>query len=487
VKHRVACVDVPALPLQLLARAHPAWTELPLAVVEDDDPQAKLLWVDSKAAALRIRPGLRYATALQISRELRAAPVAPDVLAAARAELLEALQARTPRVEPDAERPGVFWLDPTGLVPLFGPVERWARHVHDGLTALALRGSVVVGFARLPCWAIARGRRDVVVLRSAAEEAARAGRAPLIRLDLPPALRDALAALDVRDLGGFLALDRGEIGLRFGPEASRLHALFADAMRPPMQAAAFEEPIAIEAELDPPDDDAHRLLFCIKGALHALMAELGQRALALAALSLRFELELHDAHEERLEPARPTRDALGVIELVRLRLADLRLPSRVERVALTAEPARLDGRQLELFGGRRRDPDAAGRSLARLRAAFGERAVTRPVLRDGWLPENRFAYEPATSVDAPRPGDEGDGALVRRVLSRPERLPHDRDGRPRTEPPLVRLTGPYRLQGGWWVKEVLRDYYFGEREDGALLWLFHDRARRGWFLHGSVD
>ncbi|MEZ4340064.1 MAG: DNA polymerase Y family protein [Sandaracinaceae bacterium] len=484
---RVACVDVPALPLQLLAREHPSWREAPFAVVEADEPQARILWVDRRAAACRIRPGMRYASALQLSRELRAAPVSDAEVAALRDAIRVALQARTPRVEPDAERPGVFWLDPSGLGPLFGSLESWAGHVHGALTDLGLRGAVVVGWARLPAWAIARGRDDVLVLRSPAEEAALAGRARLVHLDLPPELREALAALDVHHLAPFLALPRGEVGLRFGPEASRLHALFADAMRPPMQPAAFEEEISVEAELDPPDDDAYRLLFCIKGALHALMAELGRRALALRALTLRFELERHPAHLERLEPAQPTRDAVSMVELIRLRLADLSIPSGVERVALIAEPARLDGRQLELFAGRRRDPDAAARSIARLRAAFGPQAVTRAELRDAWLPEHRFAYAPVGDVLAPMPAPAAEGVLVRRVLPHPQRLPRGRDGRPRTDPPLVELTGPYRVQGGWWEQETLRDYFFAERADGALLWLFHEPTADAWYLHGQVD
>ncbi len=484
---RIACVDVPALPLQLLARAHPSWRDAPLAVVEADAPQARILWVDRRAAEHRIRPGMRYASALQLSRALRAAPVADAEVAALRAEILAALQARTPRVEPDAERPGVFWLDPAGLEPLFGSLEKWSLHVHASLSTLGLVGAVVTGFARLPSWAIARGRDDALVLASPAEEAERAGRARLVHLDLPPELREALAALDVHHLRAFLALPRGEVGLRFGPEASRLHALYADALRLPLQPAGFEEPIAIEAELDPPDADANRLLFCVKGALHALVAELGARALAMRALTLRLSLERHPPHVERVELAQPTRDARAVVELVRLRLADVTVASPVERVALIAEPARLDGRQLELFRGRRRDPDAAARAIARVRAAFGDGAATRAVLRDAWRPEHRFAYEPAAEVEAPDPAPSEAGALIRRVLPAPERLVEGRDGRPRTEPPLVGLTGPYRIQGGWWEQETLRDYFFGERADGALLWLFRDPDAGAWFLHGHVD
>jgi len=483
----VACVDVPALPLQLLARANPGWVGAPFAVVAEDEPQAKILWVDRRASQARIRIGMRYATALQFCRQLRAAPVSKDAVEDARGELLVALQARTPRVEPDEERPGVFWLDPSGLKQLFGPLERWAAHVHAALSTLRLRGAVVVGFARLPCWAIARGQDGVRVLRSAAEEAELAGRSPLSHLDVPPDLRDALATLDVHDLASFLALPRGDIGVRFGPDASKLHALFADALRLPMQPAAFEAPITVEAELDPPDDNAHRLLFCIKGALHALVFELASRSLALRALHLRFELERHDPHEELIEPARASRDVVAVIELVRLRLGRVRFDSRVERVCLLAEPDRLDGRQLDLFAGRRRDPDAASRSIARLRAAFGEAAVTRAVTRDAWLPEHRFAYEPTSTVTRPEPSERAEGTLVRRMHREPRPIGQTATGRPEMSPPVVQLTGPYRLQGGWWMQETMRDYFFAERQDGSLLWLFRDRARRTWFVHGSVD
>lgn len=492
---RVACVDVPALPLQLLSRAHPQWADAPLAVVEEDSPQAKILWVDELAAARRVRVGMRYASALQLSRALRAAPVSEESLRRARAEILEALHARTPRVEPDRERAGVFWLDPSGLDALFGPLEAWAKSVHSSLTALELDSSVVVGFARLRAWAIARSMSGSApdghrVLESVAEETHLASRTPLLRLDLEPELREALLGLGVRTLGGFLQLPRGDVGLRFGPEASRLHALFDDALRLPMQAAPFEEPIAIEAELNPPDGDATRLLFCIKGALHALIAELTRRALALRALRIVFELERGGAPEERIEPARATRDAMAILELVRLRLDRIRLTAPVERLRLSAEPVRLDGEQLSLFAGERRDPAAASLSIARLRAAFGEGVVTRARLRDAWLPENRFVWEPTSKVDAPLPithQSKTEGVLVRRLLSRPERLPVDARGRPRTRPPLVQLTGPYRIQGGWWIREAARDYFFGEREDGALLWLFRERRERTWFLHGVVD
>ena len=82
--------------------------------------------------------------------------------------------------------------------------------------------------------------------------------------------------------------------------------------------------------------------------------------------------------------------------------------------------------------------------------------------------------------------------LVRRVFPEPHALRTDSSGGPRTQPPIARMTGPYRLQSGWWAKTgwgagIVRDYWYAERSDGALLWIFHDAARGAWFLQGIVD
>jgi protein ImuB len=489
---RIACVDVPALPLQILRRDKPEWAGVPLAVVEGDRPQAPVLWVSRTARQLGVRAGMRYAEALGLARELRAAPVPETRIAEVRAELAGAFHRYSPRVEPDAERPGVFWIDPEGMVPLFGSLERWAKSVWAELAAHDFFGATVVGFERMRCWAIARTRRDAIVLRDRAEEQRLAEQVPILRLDLPPELETALDVLGVRTLGELLALPPGELSVRFGPRAARLHALFSGATREPMSPLQVEEPIAIEAELDPPDDDQARLLFYIKGALDALHRALAARALALAALKLTLSIERGRTHEETLRPARASRDAATVLELVRLRLSSIELPGRVEWIRLEVEPAPLETTQLSLLGGtRRRDPEATARGLARLRAAFGDDAVTCARLEEGWLPEQQFRWEPARNVALPRaaalPGDPREPPLVRRVLPSPRPLPSDRDGRPQTRPPIVAMAGPYRLQSGWWAHGVLRDYWYAERRDGALLWLYRDAALDRWFVHGIVD
>ena len=491
--HTVACIDISALPMQLLLRKHPGWRKGPVAVVAEDHPQAEILWVNQHALKKQVRPGMRYGAALSIAHDLHAAPIRSDHVECERKAILEALTAFTPRIEPDADRCGVFWLDPSGVEQLFGPLERWALGIHEKLKALQFRATVIVGFSPWLTWAIARQKDGVFVVADASEEIALGHQASLLDLDFPNDVREALDLLKIRRLGEFLALPAGELSVRFGPQTKRLHALFSGSLYRPLQPTIIAEPLQVEAELDPPDDNCHRLLFFIKGALHALVTSLSSRGHALASLELCLELERHPPHRELLTPARPTRDMLLVIELVRLRLDTVQLPSRVERLIVEAHPATLEGSQLQLFShAHRRDLDAANRGLARLCAAFGPEAVLRAHLADAWLPEHSFRLEPASTIALPRFAStdqeaEDTTTLIRRLLAKPQRINTDGHGRPLLRPPLKQMCGPYRLQGGWWAREVFRDYFYAEQETGNVLWLFHDHIRNGWFMHGFVN
>jgi protein ImuB len=206
-----------------------------------------------------------------------------------------------------------------------------------------------------------------------------------------------------------------------------------------------------------------------------------------------------------------------IIDLVRLRLESLKLAAGVIEIELKAEACAATRQQLQLFIEQpKRDLDAANRALARLRAEFGAEAVVRATLKDGHLPEARFAWEPLDRVKLPRlehnpvalAANDLNGlndlnvlnsptfkVLVRRITARPIMLPgipthtHE-DGWLLLGPKygtVDRLTGPYIFSGGWWNREIQREYYYAETRRGDLLWLYYDRVRRRWFLQGAVE
>ena len=72
---RLACVDLPALALQLLLQRHPEWRAYPAAVVAEDKPQGLILQINERARRCGVLSGLRYAAAFSLARGLRAGEV----------------------------------------------------------------------------------------------------------------------------------------------------------------------------------------------------------------------------------------------------------------------------------------------------------------------------------------------------------------------------------------------------------------------------
>lgn len=495
---RLACVDLHSFPLQLLVRRHPDWRDAPVAVVADDRPQAPILWVNERARAARILPGQRYAHALGLARDLRAAPVPPDAIAAAVAAVADALRTFSPDVEASEREPGVFWLGGAGLGLLFPSVGAWARAIRARLRDDGYAATVVVGFSRFATYAVARAAsRPIVVFRDRDAERAAAEQVPLDRLDLEPRFRDTLAKLGVHTVGGLLRLPPGGLLERFGPEAFRLHELAAGERWDPLRAQAPPEAVEQSVVLDDPETDADRLAFAIKRALDPLLAALARHHQALTALVIDLTLDRHDPPERReiVCPAEPTLDARALLRLVHLRLEGAPPPAGVVEIRLTAASRRATREQLALFRrAPRRDLRAADEAFARLRAEFGNDAVVCARLCDAHLPEARYAWVPLGRAVSPSPAAVAMRPLVRRIQRPVPLVPPG--ARSRDDGALVaggdgalvdQWIGPFVVSGGWWRAEVQRDYYFAQLQSGELLWVYYDRRRRRWYVQGAVQ
>jgi protein ImuB len=501
---RLACVDLPAFPLQLLLRRHPDWAGHPAAVVAEDKPQGLILWVNEKARQHGVLPGLRYAAAFSLASALRAGEVPPAESKKAVADLTQGLMRFTPEVEPSAQEPGVFWLNGAGLQRLYASAQQWAYAIHKDLRAQGFTVNLAVGFTRFGSYAVAKAKEGITVFRDPAEEKSAARAVPLNRLNIEPQFRDTLFKLGIKTVDGLLSLPPGGLRERFGKQAHRLYRMAAGDLWTPLEPRAPEEPARQKYLLDDAEDDTTRLLFLIKQLLHPLLATLAARHQALAALWLSLLIDHGDRLKEPLRPAAPTLDAVQILDLVRLRLESLQLAAGVIEIELRAESCAATSEQLRLFTERpSRDLDAANRALARLRAEFGDESVVCAKLTDGHLPEARFTWEPLSRVKLPRNDLNGLNdlncptakVLVRRVTAKPVRLAggpyhsHE-DGWLILGPKhgnIDKLTGPYVFSGGWWNREIQREYYFAETRHGDLLWLYYDRVRRRWFWQGIIE
>jgi protein ImuB len=502
---RLACVDLAAFPLRLLLRRHPEWSAYPVAVVAEDKPQGLVLWVNEKARQQGVLPGLRYAAAFSLTPALRAGEVPPAERKKAVDDLAHRLMRFTPEVEPSIDEPGVFWLNGAGLQRLYSSVPKWAYAIHNDLRAQKFAASLAVGFTRFGSYAVAKAKEGITVFRDPGEERGAAEKVLLNRLNIEPKFRDMLFKLGIKTVGDLLKLPPGGLRERFGKDAHRLYRMAAGDLWTPLEPRAPDEPAVEKHILDDAEDSTTRLLFLIKQLLHPLLATLAQRHQALVALWMSLLVDRNGWLKEPLRPAVPTLDAAQILDLVRLRLESLQLAAGVVEIELRAETCAATREQLRLFAEKpTRDLDAANRALARLRAEFGEQSVVSAKLTDGHLPEARFAWEPLTRLKLPRNDLNGlndlnvlnsSKVLVRRVFAKPQRLAggpyhsHE-DGWLILGPKygsIDKLTGPYVFSGGWWNREIQREYYYAETRRGDFLWLYYDRVRRRWFLQGAIE
>lgn len=491
---RLSCVLLPDLPLQIVLRKKPHWHDAPIAVVDDEGLAGRITHLDAVAQKSRLRIGMRQTVARDLLPSLRTAVVSPQEIAEVSHELVLALQTFSPRVEP-LDQVGAFCIDPNGLRRLYGGYHNWATCIHRYLRARHWKSSVTVGFHRHRTLAVAMIRDGVTVLESSDQERELSNRAPLRRLGLSGETCESLAALGIETLGDFLVVPAGELHSRFGAEASALHDSFAEGLQLPIQPHVFDEPARISFQVEPPDEDRARLLFAIKGGLHSLLHQVHARAEAVQSLELTLHLERAPRHCEHIEPASPTLDSVLLIDLIRLRLGERSFGAAVEEVELLATTVRAHAEQAILPGHRsQRDMSAAHRALDRIRAAYGEHSVTRATIREAHLPEASFQWEPIQHASIGQHREPASfSSMIRRVYARPKPLPPRSPKDPEAGPALARdqaiehMYGPYRVSGGWWKRLVERDYYYAETDHGDLLWLFYDRPRKRWFLHGVLD
>ena len=492
---RLACVSVCALPLQLLVRAHPDWKTLPVVVLDRDKPTGLILWANERAHAHRIFPGMRFAAALSLSRDLRGGDVPDTEIGAAVENITRWLWRFSPRIEPSCEERGIFWLDASGLRHIYPSLDAWASSIGEELRQAGFYAVIAVGYSRFGSYVAAKASECNRIFQSPAQEGAYLRQVPIERIISDALLRDTLFKLGITTLGAFISLPSAGIRKRFGAEAEALHRMARGDGWDHLLPERLLEPAERREVLEYPEENCERLLFRMAGVLHTLLSELAARHEVLK--TLRFTLLLGDRsqQQEEVSPAVPTLDAGQILPLLRLRLSTLSLPSPVMEVKALAQGIPASQEQLGLFQENAlRNTDAAHRAFARVRAELGNDAVLYARVQDGQLPEAQYAWERLHTLSLPKPKEVAVPPLVRLIYTPPLELPprdrHEPDGwliAGIAEGPVEEVIGPQIISGGWWMREVSRAYFYVRTRSGRWLWIYHDHGRRRWYLHGEVQ
>jgi len=202
--------------------------------------------------------------------------------------------------------------------------------------------------------------------------------------------------------------------------------------------------------------------------------------------------------------AEPSRDHAHLLVLLRERLAQLQLPAPTLELSLHAEDiARRAPPNTELFPTPKSEQEGLTRLIERLQARLGPEQVLRLVPLQDHRPERATAWRVADAqMRPPRARSTANppaisctqvGAqAVRPVWLFQEAEPlRERQGNPVLDgQSLQLLSGPERIESGWWDAALAeRDYFIAQLPGGALVWIYRGRLPAageapGWFLQG---
>ncbi len=329
-------------------------------------------------------------------------------------------------------------------------------------------------------------------------------RLPLKVLSAVQAHEPTLLRLGCRTLGDVRHLPRGGLSRRFD-KALLLAMDRAYGLQPEAHTwIELPESFDVRLELMSRVEMAPALLFGARRLLLQMCAWLAARHSGIRTFTLHWA---HDAMRSRqvgeggelcIRTAEPTRHLEHLCRLLAEHLAKVELPAPVGDLRLVAtEIVALDEKSASLLPDPAQDGESLQLVLERIAARIGPEHVLRPVLTDDhrleWMqmwqpqPQPKTLRKPTPVSQMPQPTW---------VLPEPLKLA-TRSHRPMYQGVLHLLSGPHRVEGGWWHRigegesattaHVERDYWVALSEHAGVLWVFQQRLagdETAWYLHG---
>jgi protein ImuB len=492
-------LHLPWLSLESFAATLPAvLAEAPLALAD----AARLITAANAAAqALGVQPGSKRASALALAPQLTIGQADAGRDAAAITALAHAALAFTPMVVVQAD---TVLLEVRASLRLFGGLAALLRRLQAAVAPLGHRVQITVAPTPLGAALLARVHKRLHCAdRTALREALDA--APVDLLGPGREHWEALQGMGLRQLGDLRQLPRAGLARRFGAalldELDRAYGERPDPREPIVLPAAFDSRLELFARADTTEQVLH-------GA-GVLLARLIAWLAARHAFVRRFRLVMH--HEPRWREAatptatplevalaEPSRDPKHLQVLLRERLAALPLPAPTIELQLEARDiAQQAPPNGELFPTPANEREGLVRLIERLQARLGAGHVQRLEPVADHRPERATLVRAVAAGDLLRPATRKKAAPAATppmrplwLLTPPEPLPERRAQPLLHGQPLQLLSGPERIEAGWWDGEpAQRDYFIAQDRHGALVWIYRARlpdveAPSGWFLQG---
>lgn len=501
-------LHLPLLPLEAFCATLPAAEAArPVALVAEQ----QVLQVNRAAAERGLKPGMKRATAHALAGDLLLAESQPQREADALRAVAHAALVFTPAVCTHDAR--TVLLEVQASLRLFGGLEGLHGRLFAALKPLghhvqAAAAVTARGAALLAQW----HPRHADLLHGAHAKQAQAlqaliDEAPVWMLGPGREHWEALQGMGLQRVADLRSLPRAGLARRFGEalltELDQALGQAPDPRRWLQLPPAFESRVELFARAETTEQVLHGAqLLLARLVAWAAARQVRVRAFTLRMLHERARNTPAPFTDLRIELAQPALDAAHLQGLLKERLGRQPLAAPTGDLQLHChETVQAPAPNGELFPTRASTEEGLTRLLEYLRARLGNGQVQRlvpvadhrperatrtvPVLQPPDATENAAVQAALAAADQPLP-------LAHPAWLLPEPLPlAEREQQPWLQGrPLQLLSGPERIESGWWDGEgVARDYYIAMAEDGSLLWLFRGRlptvpGQPVWYLQG---
>jgi len=421
----------------------------------------------------------------------------------------------TPKV---ALVPGAVLLEVAASERLWGGQAALLRHIYTTNKPVALSG-----YARGATSLVALGRLLAAQPSSTLPDAL-----PLSALMAAQPHLTTLARLGCSTWGALRVLPRAGLARRFG--ADLLDALDQAYGTRPDVYRWLQVPEVFEAslELPSPIDSAPALLFGARRLLAQLQVWLQLRQQGVLAVELGWTLDARRNSATNgallIRTAQACAQPTHLLRLLAERLAQVTLTAPAQSLRLRSiETRALAGQSTSLLPDEQLMGDSLLQTIERLSARLGPDKVLRLQARADHRPEQQQSWTAATSsiesiaasagniwakprkrlknlAPTPVPASVWPQPLHPSwLLDKPLRLAVYQQC-PHYQGALTLLSGPQRLESGWWPpganggepEPALRDYFVARSAHSALLWIYRERLGQShaavpssaWYLHG---
>jgi len=551
---RVACLLIPDLPLRAELRAHPELHQRPVAIATGPDARAEVISASPEARALGLLPPCRVSHARSLCRELAIRVTSPALERTTREALMDLALSFSPRAALAPREAGFFFcegavfLDASGVASLYRSEGGFAAALSARAQAVGLPGPIAIASSRATARTVARklsipllhhravpgdeaGEPEVAILEPG-EEARVLAPLSIDLLGPSDALAERLTRFGVHTVRDLLALPRGALAQRLGPEVLALVARARGREAEPPLPEPRDLRVREAMDLDHPIATLEPLSFVLRGMLSRLTERLILRGLASGPIDLALELCGGGRDHRRIGLAAATRDHRVLLRLVAQALESHPPEAPIEAIGVSTLGVVPRSDQLDLFRNPGPDPAEVDRTLAELEALCGPGRVGAPAVVDDHHPcafeIEPFSTDGARSDGHPLPAgsslpadgssfadgspfaSSADGSRVGDCLTNPSpyanlavralRPPVRAEVRLRGQQPqhirsavacgdVLGIAGPWRSTGRWWSEEgrFALDHFDVQVSDGTILRLCFDWLARRWQIDAIYD